>query len=107
MSRRTVGVVILIVMGTLQLWDSRVFSAGAAAMAIAGLGLALPVATLIFVDRLDIRMGSVVASAALLLTAKAFAPHPLPAIGVIAVIAAAANWLAESKRPAAESRQIG
>jgi hypothetical protein len=97
MSRRTVGILILIVMGTLQLWDSRVFSAGGAAIAIAVLGLILPVGTLIFVDRLYIRMASVVACAILLLSAKAFAPHPLPAIGIIAVIAAAANWLAESK----------
>jgi hypothetical protein len=107
MSRRNVGVLILIVMGTLQLWDSRVFSAGAPAIAIAVLGLALPVVTLMFVDRLDVRMGSVVACAILLLWAKAFAPHPLPGIGVIAVIAAAANWLAESQRLAAESRQSG
>ena len=107
MSRRTVGVLILIVMGTLQLWDSRVFSAGAAAIAVAVLGLALPVTALIFVDRLDVRFGSVVACAVLLLSAKAVAPHPLPAIGVIAVMAGAANWFAESKRLAAESRQIG
>ena len=107
MSRRTVGVVILMVMGTLQLWDSRVFSAGALTIAIAVLGLSLPVGTMIFVDRLDVRMGSVIACALLLLAAKVMAPHPLPALGVIAVIAAAANWLAESKRLAAESRQIG
>ena len=107
MSRRTVGALILLVMGTLQLWDSRVFSAGAPAIAIALLGLALPVGTLMFVDRLDVRMGSVIACAILLLSAKAVAPHPLPAIGVIAVIAAAANWLAESKRLRPESIQIG
>ena len=107
MSRRTVGVLILIVMGTLQLWDSRVFSAGASTIAIAVLGLSLPVGALIFVDRLDIRVGSVIACAILLLSAKAFAPHPLPAIGVIVVIAAAANWLSESKRLAAESKQNG
>ena len=98
MSRRTVGILVLVVMGMLQLWDSRVFTAGAPAIAIALVGLALPLAALLFVDRLDIRMGSVVASAIVLLSAKAFAPHPLPAIGMIAVIAAAANWLAESKR---------
>ena len=103
MSRRIVGAVILAVMGTLQLWDSGVFSAGAPAIAIAMLGLVLPVGTLIFVDRFDVRIGSVVACALLLLSAKAFAPHPLPAIGVIAVIAVAANWLAESRRLAGTS----
>lgn len=61
MSRRTGGVLILIVMGTIQLWDSRVFSGGAPAIAIAVLGLGLPVGTLMFVDRLDVRMGSVIA----------------------------------------------
>ena len=98
MSRRTVAVLILIVMGTIQMWDSRVFSAGAPVIAIAVLGLGLPVGTLLFVERMDVRFASVCACAILLLSAKAFAPHPLPALGVIAVIAAAANWLAESKR---------
>ena len=93
-------------MGTLQLWDSRVFTAGAPVIAIALVGLGLPVATLLFVDRLDVRMGSVLACAILLLTAKVFAPHPLPALGIIALMAAAANWLAESKR-LAESQKVG
>ena len=100
MSRRTVAVLVLIVMGILQLWDSRVFSAGSAAIAIAVAGLALPVVALLVTDRMDLRMGSVVVCALLLLGAKAFAPHPLPAIGVTAVIAAAANWLAASKAKA-------
>jgi hypothetical protein len=43
---------------------------------------------------MDVRLGSVVVCAALLVSAKAFAPHPLPAIGLVALIAAAANWLA-------------
>ena len=107
MSRRHIGVLILIVMGTLQLWDSRVFSAGAPVIAIAVLGLALPVGALMFVDRFDVRAGSVIACAILLLLAKVVAPHPLPALGVIAVMAAAVNWFAESKRLAAESREIG
>ena len=106
MSRRTVAVLILIVMGTIQMWDSRVFSAGAPAIAIAILGLSLPVGTLLFVERLDVRFASVVACALLMLAAKVFAPHPLPALGIIAVIAGAANWLAESKR-LAESKEIG
>ena len=33
-------------MGTIQLWDSRVFSAGALTIAIAVLGLRLPVGTM-------------------------------------------------------------
>jgi hypothetical protein len=97
MSRRTVAVLVLIGMGTLQLWDSRVFSAGSAAIAVAVAGLALPAVALLATDRMDLRIGSVVACAVLLLAAKAFAPHPLPAIGVTAVIAAAANALAVSK----------
>ena len=107
MSRRTIGIVIVIVMGSIQLWDSRVFSAGALTIAIAVLGLSLPAGALIFVDRLDVRMGSVMACALLLLSAKVVAPHPLPALGVIAVMAAAANWFAESTRLAAESKQAG
>jgi hypothetical protein len=99
-SRRTVAVLILIVMGTLQLWDSRGFSAGPSAIAIATIAVLLPVLTLMFVERMDVRMGAVLACAVLLLVAKLFAPHPLPAIGVIAVIAAAANWLVAAK-PAA------
>ena len=99
-SKRTVAVLILIVVGILQLWDSRVFTAGLPAIAVALLGLSLPVGTLLFTDRMDLRMGSVVACAMVLFMAKAFAPHPLPAIGVIAVVAAAANWLAASKSPA-------
>jgi hypothetical protein len=96
MSRRTVAVLVLIGMGLLQLWDSRVFSAGSVAISVALAGLALPVAALLATDRMDLRIGSVVACALLLLGAKAFAPHPLPAVGVIAVIAAGANWLAVS-----------
>ena len=96
MSRRTAAVLVLIGMGTLQLWDSRVFTAGAAAMAIAVTGVVLPIAALLLTERMDVRIVSVIACAILMLTAKAFAPHPLPAIGVIAVIAAAANWLAVS-----------
>lgn len=98
MSRRTVAVVILVVMGTLQLWDSRVFSAGAPVIAIAVVALLLPVGTLLLTERLDFRMGSVVACALLLLLAKIVTPQPLPALGVTAVIAAAANWLAVSKK---------
>jgi len=104
LSRRTVGILILIVMGTLQLWDSRVFSAGTPVTAIAVMGLALPVAALMLVDRLDVRAGSVLACAALLLSAKVLAPHPLPALGVIVIMAAAANWLAESKTLAESSK---
>jgi hypothetical protein len=106
MSRRTVGVLILVVMGLLQLWDSRVFTAGAPAIALALAGLGLPVGALLFVDRLDVRFASVVACAILLLTAKAFAPHPLPAVGIIALMALAANWLAESKK-LAEAQKAG
>ena len=97
MSRRAVAVLTLVVMGTLQLWDSRVFTAGAPAMAIALSALALPIGTLLLTERMDVRMGAVVVAAVLLLSAKAFAPHPLPAVGIVAVIAAAANWLAVSK----------
>jgi hypothetical protein len=104
MSRRTVGVLILVVMGMLQLWDSRVFTAGAPVIALALAGLGLPVGALLFVDRLDVRLGSVVACAILLLTAKVLAPHPLPAVGIIALMAGAVNWFAESKR-IAESQQ--
>ena len=100
MSRRTVAVVILVSMGMLQLWDSRVFGAGAPVITVALVALLLPIATLIFSERIDLRMGSVVVCALLLLFAKIVAPHPLPAIGVTAVIAAAANWLALSKRAA-------
>ena len=99
-SRRAVAVVILVSMGTLQLWDSRVFSAGPPAIAVALIALLLPIAALLFSERMDVRMGSVVVCALLLLSAKIIAPHPLPAIGVTAVIAAAANWLAVSKRAA-------
>jgi len=97
MTRRTVAVIVLIVVGTLQLWDSRVFSAGAQAIAIASTGLALPVVALLATDRMSLRIGSIAGCALLLLAAKAFAPHPLPAIGIIAAIAAAANWLVEAK----------
>jgi hypothetical protein len=98
MSRRTVAVVVLVGMGSLQLWDSRVFSAGGPVIAIAVTALLLPIGTLVFTERLDLRFGSVVACALLLLSAKVVAPHPLPALGVAAVIAGAANWLAVSKR---------
>lgn len=100
MSRRAVAVVILVSMGALQLWDSRVFSAGTPVIAVALLALSLPIGTLLFSERMDVRMGSVLACALLLLSARIVSPHPLPAIGVTAVIAAAANWLALSKRAA-------
>ena len=103
MSRRAAAVVTLVLMGTLQLWDSRVFTAGAAAIAVALIALLLPIGTLLFSERMDVRMSAVVLSALLLLSAKAFAPHPLPAIGVTAVIAAAANWLA-APRPGRATR---
>jgi hypothetical protein len=99
-SRRIVAVVVLAVVGTLQLWDSHVFSAGGAAITVATVGVSLPIATLLFVERMDVRMAAVFACALLLLSAKLLAPHPLPAIGIVAVAAAAANWLAEA-RPAA------
>jgi hypothetical protein len=97
MSRRSVAVLTVIVMGTLQLWDSRVFTAGAPAIAISLTALALPIGTLLFTDRMELRMGAVVLCALLLFAAKVAALHPLPAIGVVAVIAVAANWLAVSK----------
>ena len=97
MSRRSVAALVLAAVGTLQLWDSRVFSAGAPAIGIAVVGLALPLVALLLTESMAWRIGSVIACAVLLLSAKAFAPHPLPAIGVIAVIAMAANWLAAAK----------
>ena len=96
-SRRMVAVLVILVMGTLQLWDSRVFSAGPAAISIAVTALALPIGTLIFSERMEVRMGAVLACAVMLLSAKLVAPHPLPAIGVAAVVAAAANWLAAAR----------
>ena len=102
MSRRTVAVLVLLAMGTLQLWDSRVFTAGTTALLLSLVALGLPVGGLLFTDRMDVRMGSVVVCAVLLFIAKLAAPHPLPAVGVVAVIAVAANWLAVSKsNPAA------
>jgi hypothetical protein len=98
MSRRAVAVAVLVLMGTLQLWDSRVFSAGVPVIALASIALLLPIGTLLFSERLDVRMGSVLVCALLLLTAKIIAPHQLPALGVTAVMAAAANWFAASKR---------
>ena len=92
--RRIVAVTILAIMGALQLWDSRVFTAGAPVIAVALVALSLPIGTLLFSERMDIRMTAVVACALLLLFSKTLAPHPLPAIGVIAVVAMAANWLA-------------
>lgn len=100
MSRRAVAVVVLVSMGMLQLWDSRVFSAGPQVIAVALMALLLPIGTLLFSDRIEVRMASVVVCALLLLSAKMVAPHPLPAVGVTAVSAAAANWLAVSKRAA-------
>lgn len=97
MSRRPIAALVLAVAGTLQLWDSRVFSAGLPAIGIAVVGLALPLVALIVTESMGWRIGSVIACAVLLLSAKAFAPHPLPAIGVIAVIAITANWLAAPK----------
>jgi hypothetical protein len=96
-SRRTVAVIVILVMGTLQLWDSRVFSAGPAAIVIALSALALPILTLMYSERMEVRMGAVVVCALMLLSAKLVAPHPLPAIGVAAVVAAAANWLAAAR----------
>jgi hypothetical protein len=100
MTRRSTAVVVLIGVGLLQLWDSRVFDAGLPAIAIALTGLLLPVLALAFTERVDVRIGSVALCAVLLLSAKVVAPHPLPAIGVIAVIAAAANGLAMMPRRA-------
>ena len=96
--RRLVSVIVLIVMGLLQLWDSRAFTAGSAVIALALAALALPVGSLLFTERLEVRIAAVLACAALLLSTKVMAPHPLPAVGVIAAIAMAANWLAVAKR---------
>jgi hypothetical protein len=96
-SRRTLAIVVILVMGTLQLWDSRVFSAGPAAIVIAVGALALPIWTLMYSERMEVRMGAVVVCALMLLSAKLVAPHPLPAIGVAAVVAAAASWLAAAR----------
>lgn len=95
--RRSIAVVVLLVMGLLQLWDSHVFTAGTPVMAVALFALSLPVASLIFTERGEIRLAAVIACVLLLLSAKILAPHPLPAIGVIAVIAAAVNWLAAAQ----------
>jgi hypothetical protein len=99
-TRQIVAALIVAVMGTLQLWDSHVFSAGAATIAVSAVAVLLPVAAILFVDRMEVRFGAVLACALLLLSAKILAPHPLPALGVIAVMAAAANWLA-AVRPSA------
>ncbi|HEU4927321.1 MAG TPA: hypothetical protein VFT24_09745 [Vicinamibacterales bacterium] len=96
--RRLVSVIVLIVMGLLQLWDSRAFTAGSTVIALVLAALALPVGSLLFTDRMEVRIAAVLACAALLLSTKLLAPHPLPAIGVIAAIAMAANWLAAAKR---------
>jgi len=97
-NRRLAAVIVLAIMGLLQLWDSRVFAAGGTVMAIALVALLLPIASLLFTERADIRIAAVLACAALLLGTKMIAPHPLPAVGVIAAIAMAANWLAASRR---------
>jgi hypothetical protein len=55
------------------------------------------VGTVLFSERMEIRPAGVVACPLLLLITKTLAPHPLPAIGVIAVIAAGANALAVLK----------
>jgi uncharacterized membrane protein len=96
-TRRIVAVTILAIMGVLQLWDSHVFTAGAGVVTVAAIALMLPVGTLLFSERVEIRVAAVVACALLLLFSKALAPHPLPALGVIAVIAAGANALAAMK----------
>ena len=98
--RRLIAVLVLAGMGLLQLWDSRVFSAGPAVIAVALTGLCLPLASLLFTERPDLRIYAVLACAALLLSSKFMAPHPLPAIGLIAAIAMAANWLASSAKRA-------
>ena len=96
--RRLVAVIVLAGMGLLQLWDSRVFTAGATVIVIALVALALPVGSLLFTEQPGLRIGAVLVCAALLLSTKVLAPHPLPAIGVIAAIAMAANWLAAARR---------
>jgi hypothetical protein len=96
-TRRIVAATTLAIMGMLQLWDSRVFTAGAPVIAVAVLALTLPIGTLLFSERTEVRMAAVVACVLLLLFSKTLAPHPLPAIGVIAVIAMAASWLAAAK----------
>ena len=96
--RRLIAVVVLAGVGLLQLWDSRVFAAGTAVTVIALLALSLPIGSLLFTERVEIRLGAVLACVAVLLSTKLLAPHPLPAIGIIAAIAMAANWLAPPKR---------
>ena len=96
--RRVVAVTVLAGMGLLQLWDSRVFTAGTAVIAVALVALSLPIGSLLFTERMDVRIGAVIACAGLLLSAKVLAPHPLPAVALIAVIAMGANWLAAAKR---------
>ena len=96
-TRRIVAVTILAIMGALQLWDSRVFTAGAPVIAVGVLALMLPIGTLMLSERMEVRMAAVVACALLLVFSKVLAPHPLPALGVIAVIAAGANLLAVAK----------
>ena len=96
--RRYAAVIVLVVMGLLQFWDSRVFTAGAPVVALSLLALSLPIAALLFTERQDARIAAVVTCAVLLLSAKVLTPQPLPALGVVAAIALAANWLAAARR---------
>lgn len=70
--------------GLLQLWDSRVHRSTAGVMALVLVAVALPALAALLFRNPAVYVGATLACATLLLTAKVLSPTPLPALGVVA-----------------------
>jgi hypothetical protein len=82
---------IFVLVSVLQAWDSQVFGAAPGVIALVASAIALPALAILFTTGRTVRIAAVIASAALLMTAKIaselIAARPLPALGVIGAVA--------------------
>lgn len=71
---------LIVLLGSLQAWDSGAFSAAAGTVAtvLAGLGVAVPAAAALLSERRAIHLWAVVASGMLLVAARTVSAVPLP-----------------------------
>jgi hypothetical protein len=98
---RSIMVGVFALLAALQAWDSGVFGAAPGVIALVALAVALPALAVLLAASAGVRLGAVIASAALLLAAKLVAElvsaRPLPALVVIAAMAFAL-FLADERR---------
>lgn len=80
------GMVLILVMGSLQAWDSGVLRAPAYIAAMVALAITIGVVALLFAERMGMRFIASAVAFALLFGARMLSPIPLPELGLVGFI---------------------